>query len=76
MAGGMVMYRRMPVLRGIAATHMPATEAQSQVYPRITGFQTVLAASCLWRHSSNLIQVCALLSHELLLLQHNEIKQE
>ena len=64
MAGGMVMLRRMLILRGIAATHMPATEAQSQVYPRITGFQTVLATSGLWRHSSNLIQVGALLSHD------------
>ena len=71
----MVMLRRMPVLRGIAAAHMPATEAQSQMYPRITGFQTVLATSCVWRHSSNLIQVGALLNHDLLLL-HNEIKQE
>jgi len=64
MAGGMVMLRRMPVLRGIAAANMPATEAQSQVYPRITGLQTVLATSGVRRHSSNLIQVGALLSHD------------
>src|SRR5438876_934521 len=35
--------------------------------PGVPGLETVLATLCAWCHIANLIQVCALLSHDFLL---------
>ena len=43
MAGGVKMFRRVPVRRGIAAAHMSAGQAESQVDPARTHLQTFLA---------------------------------
>jgi hypothetical protein len=42
MVCGMKMFGGVLVLGGIAAAHMPTLEAQAQVYPGISSFQTIL----------------------------------
>jgi hypothetical protein len=53
--GRMKMLGRVLVLRRIAATHVPARQAQAQVYPAIAHLQTFLAAAGMWLDVSNLI---------------------
>ena len=55
MLGRMKMLGRMFVLRRIAATHMPAGHAQSQVDPNITHLQTLFAAAGMRLHILNLV---------------------
>src|ERR1700691_5290332 len=47
------------VLGGIAAADMAALQAQSQVNPRVAGFQTLFAATGVWLHFFDLVQMCA-----------------
>jgi hypothetical protein len=44
MAGGVKMFRRVTVWRGIATTHVSARQAESQVDPGRTHLQTFLAS--------------------------------
>ncbi len=51
------------ILGRIAATNMPAFEAEAQVYPRVPDSQTILTpirTGCDW---SYLVKMCALCSH-------------
>jgi hypothetical protein len=43
MGGGVKMLGGMLVLRRIAASHVPAFQAHSQMYPRIAGLDAILA---------------------------------
>jgi hypothetical protein len=45
----------MLVLRRIAAAHVPALQAKTQVHPAVTHFQTLLAAFAARLHFVNLI---------------------
>src|SRR5579884_3632371 len=58
--GTVEMFGRVAVLRGIAATHVPADHAQAQVNPAIAGLQTVFAAPAVRLHVANLVRVRAL----------------
>jgi hypothetical protein len=49
------MFGCMLVLRRIAAAHVPALEAKTQVHPAVTHFQTLLAAFAARLHFVNLI---------------------
>jgi hypothetical protein len=53
----MKMLRRMTVLRGITAAHMPALQAKPQMYPGVSRFKALFTTLRLGRHGSNLIQV-------------------
>jgi hypothetical protein len=56
----MKVFCRMLVFRRIAATHMPALQAQSQMYPRVTHLQAFFApVGCAWRHVPNFIHMRA-----------------
>lgn len=61
MLSRMKMFRRVFILRGIAATDVSAGQAQPQVDPRIAHFQTFLAAARVRLHVVNLIQMRAFL---------------
>jgi hypothetical protein len=51
MLGGML------VLGGIAASDMAADQAHSQMDPRVSRFQTFLAAICAWLHFLDFLDV-------------------
>ena len=42
---------------------MATLEAEPQVYPGVSGFQTVLTAICAWRNVSYLIEMCTIPCH-------------
>src|SRR5713101_8891335 len=44
MAGGVEMFRRVAVLGGVTAAHMPAGQAQAQLDPLVARGQALLAA--------------------------------
>jgi len=54
----------MLVLRRIATANMPAFETEAQVYPRISGFQTILTAIRTGCDSSYLVKMCTLCSQD------------
>ena len=54
MLGGMLVFR------GIAAAHVAALQAKTQVHPSVSHFQAFLAALRAGSHFSNLIQVLAI----------------
>jgi hypothetical protein len=55
------------VLGRVAATHVAASEAEAQVDPGVSHFKTFFAASAAGFDFVNLIEVRALLCHDLLL---------
>jgi hypothetical protein len=60
----MKMLRGVFVLGTVAATHVPALQAQSQMHPGVAHFQTLFAA--LWRfrlHRPYLIEMRTFLRH-------------
>jgi hypothetical protein len=57
MPARMEMLRRMFVLRRIAATHMAAYHAQTQVNPGVVHFQTLLAAVRMRLHILDLVDM-------------------
>jgi hypothetical protein len=61
--GRVEMLRRVLVLRGVAASDMPANQALAQVNPAIASFQTVLTAIRARRDLSYLIQMTTLYCH-------------
>src|SRR5947209_17850642 len=54
-----------PVLGRIAATNMPTFEAETKVYPCISGSQAVLATFCAGRNLAYLIKMCTLCSQSM-----------
>ncbi len=48
---------RVFIFRGVAATHVPAGKAQSQVDPRVTHLQALLASGGVGRHILYLVKV-------------------
>lgn len=50
-----------PVLRGVAAPHMPAGEAEAQAHPAIACLEAIFAAVCVWSDLLYLIEMCTLL---------------
>jgi hypothetical protein len=54
---GVEMFGRVLVLRRVAATDMPADQAQPQVNPRVVHLQTLFAAVCMRLHVLNLIEM-------------------
>lgn len=67
MVRGVEVLGGMLILRRIAAAYMPAFEAETQVYPCIPDFQTILAAIRAGRDLSDLVKMCTLCSHEIFL---------
>lgn len=63
MAGRTKMLCGVLVFGRVAATHVPACETQSKVYPLVPDFQAVLAARCTWSDLADLIEMCALFRH-------------
>jgi hypothetical protein len=57
---GVEMLRRVLVLRGIAATYMPADEAEPEVDPRVSHFQALLATAAVGLYISDLLQMLTL----------------
>jgi hypothetical protein len=55
---------RVPILRVVAATDMPASPAQSQVHPGIAELEALLATATTWTIGPHEIQMTALLSHK------------
>jgi hypothetical protein len=70
MLGGVKMFRGMFVLGGIAATHVPAAQAQPKVHPTVTHLQAFFAAFGFWLYALNLIEVGTVFSHRSLLRNH------
>ena len=66
--GGVEVPGGMLVLRGIAAANMPAFEAETQVYPRIADFQTILTPIGARCDLSYLIKMCTYLCHKIILV--------
>jgi hypothetical protein len=72
MPARMEMFRRVFVLRRIAATHMAAYHAHPQMNPMVVHFQTFFAAVCARRYVLNLVDMVTghnSASHDL--FQHN-----
>jgi len=67
-AGGVKVPGGMLVLRGIAAANMPAFEAETQVYPRIADFQTILTPIGARCDLLYLIKMCTYLCHKIILV--------
>src|SRR5690349_19478293 len=67
MVCGVEMFGGMLVLGGIAAAHMPALEAQAQVYPSISNFQTILTTIRAGRDVAYFVEMRTLYCHENLL---------
>ena len=63
MVGGMEMFGGMLVLGGITAAYMPTLEAQAQVYPGISNFQTILASIGAGCDLSYLVKMTTLFCH-------------
>jgi hypothetical protein len=59
----MKMFCGVFVLGGIAATHMPAAQAQAKMHPTIAHLQALFAALGLGLHALDLIEVGAVFSH-------------
>jgi hypothetical protein len=53
------MFGCMLVLRRVAAAHVPALQAKTQVHPPVARFQALLATFPARLHFVNLIQMCA-----------------
>ncbi len=53
------VFRRVLISGGIATTHVSALEAHPQMNPAIAGFQTLLAAFCIWLNRTDLIDMAA-----------------
>jgi len=62
--GRMEMPGRVRILRGVTAAHMATGEAEAQVNPAVTGFQTFLAAVCTGGDLSYLVDMCTLFCHQ------------
>jgi hypothetical protein len=56
------MFGGVLVLGRIAAANMPAFETETQVYPRISAFQTILTAIRTGCNMSYLVKMCTLCS--------------
>ena len=69
MIGGVKVLRGMPVLRIVTAADMSALEAETQVYPRVTCFQTILTTIRTGRDQVYMIKMCTLISQCMLLLE-------
>jgi hypothetical protein len=69
MIGGMKVLRGMPVLRIVTAADMPALEAETQVYPPIASFQTILTTIRAGRDPVYMVKMCTLYSQCMLLLE-------
>src|SRR5579875_201936 len=67
MVSSVEMFGGVLVFGGIAAADMPALQAQAQVYPGITCFQTLLTTISARRNIAYLVKVCTLLCHRNLL---------
>lgn len=59
----MEMRGRVLVFRGIATAHMSTDEALTELYPAITGFQTLLAPLRARRDLSDLVKMRTLFRH-------------
>ncbi len=59
----MEMFGGMLVLRGVATTNMPTTEALAQMHPAVSHFQALFTALCARCHLFDLIEMCTLLCH-------------
>lgn len=62
--GRVKMPGRVLILRVVTAAHMSTSETEAQVYPGVTGFQTLLAAVCTWSDLSYLIEMRTLVCHQ------------
>lgn len=60
----MEMFRRVFVLRGVAAADMPTFQAEPQVDPSIPRLQAVLTALGAGSNSAYLVEMCALSRHD------------
>ena len=60
----MEMFGRVPILRIVAATDMPAGPAESQVHPSIAELEALLATATTRLIGPHEIEMTALLSHE------------
>ena len=69
MVGGVKVLRGLPVLRLVAAANMPALETETQVYPRIACFQTILATIRAGRDVVYMVKMCTFFSQCMLLLE-------
>jgi hypothetical protein len=59
----MKVLRRVLVLRGIAASHVAANLAQSQMHPGVAHFEALFAAVRFWLQVANLIGMRASVGH-------------
>ena len=71
MFGVVKMFGSVFVLRGIAAAHVSADQAQTQVDPLIAHFQAFFAAFGVRLNVLDLVQMCAL-AHRSLMISHRE----
>ena len=63
MAARMEMFGSVRVFRRVAAANMPANKAFTQVYPRVTNFQAILAAISTGCDIPDLIEMRTILCH-------------
>ena len=63
MVGGVKMFGCVLVLGAVAATYMPAREAEPQVNPRVAHSKAFLAACGFWLHIPDLIDMLAGVRH-------------
>ena len=61
----MIVFRRVPVLRGITAAHVPADQAEAEVHPLIARLQALLAPFLLVMPEMNLVEMFAGRRHDL-----------
>ncbi len=67
MVRGVEVFGGMFVLRRIAAAYVPAFEAETQVYPCIPDFQTILTASRAGRNLSDSVKMSTWCSQDIFL---------
>ena len=56
----MKMFRRVSMKRGVAAPHMPALQAHSQMHPVTVNLETLLASLRRWFHLPDLVHMSTL----------------
>lgn len=69
MIGGVKVLRGMPVLRIVTAADMPTFQAETQVYPPIACFQTILATIRTGCDPVYMVKMCTLYRQCMLLLE-------
>ena len=70
MVGGVEMPSGVLVLRRVAAANMAARQAETQMHPAISGFQTVLTSIGARCDLSYLMKMCTCLFHVLFLAKY------